>query len=154
MSDFLSLRDSKLFAAADVAAGTDFALINIDLSNASDIWIDSIEMNLFADIADDVNLLIGTFQIFRNTLFNKDLNIAVQLAAGITTFWEARTKQNRDHNLNRAFNSPIKLDRGFRYAVVGRFIFSVALATTANTTMQLGCRSYTDTDVKFFGQAR
>lgn len=152
VSDFL-VKGDFTFVEATTPPGLAFTSINFDLSNAPETWIDSIEMNVFADTADDPNLLFGTLNIYRNVTINPDQLLVDQLAAGgIQTFWAARTKQVRDHNFDRQFASPLKLDRGFRYAVVGTFSFSAPLATTVQLQLFVGARTIVPKSDSFLRQ--
>lgn len=156
MSDFIVKGDFTSYGAASVAAGTDFAHVHFDLSNAPGVRIYNMELSAFADLVDDPNLLLGTLRIFRNILINPDINLGVQLGTqGVTTFWEARTLRNGDHNLSRVFSDPVQLDPGFRYSVVGSFGYSAALATTASVDLFVSGRVMGGAeDALYFGRTR
>lgn len=155
IKQFITRGDFTTVTAASVAAGTDFCNVNFDLSNAAPMAIDNLEMSVFTDAADFANLQIGTLRIFRNITVDPDQSLANQLGqTGITTFWEARTQRVQDLNLNRQFSTPIILDSGYRYSIVGFFNFSAAIGTSVLFDLFVLGRSLYPVSDQYFGVTR
>lgn len=145
VSQLLNETVIAVVAAADVAAGTAFAAVNLSTQGGGQIWIDGFDAGLqFGTDPDIATLDDVRVQIIKNVgPVNPALDINPQISSGVLKhFAQADARQVRV--VHREFTSPTVLDRGYNYVVLCTFFMTAAITTTAAIRLTVKGRNLSD----------
>jgi len=120
--------------AADLAAGTGWVALNLDLAAGQTALVEAIDFSVAVTGADYNNLQFVQTFIFKNVNFNPGLSSTPQLGAGTEALYNQFTAFLSERVFHREWQVPFPLEGPGKYAIYGQAFYG-AFVGPANYTM-------------------
>ena len=111
---------------AEVAAGTAFLAINIDLAGGKVALIEGFEYSTRVAAADRPNLTTPQVQAFRDLSLVEGVDLAVQIGSSPFFLINSTNPETGQITIHREYPNPIRMENASKYTIVGQALFAVA----------------------------